>query len=41
MSKFIQRGLEAIDAVVKLIGAATLPAPKLTPIKVVAGKSRR
>ena len=41
MSKIIQRGLDAIDAWVKLIGAATLPAPKLIPVKVVAGKPRR
>ena len=38
MSKIIQRGLDAIDALVKLIGAASLPAPKLIPIKVAAGK---
>ena len=41
MAKIIQRGREAIDALVKLIGAATLPAPKLIPVRVVAGKSRR
>ena len=38
MAKIIQRGLAAIDGLVKLIGAATMPAPKLIPIKVAAGK---
>ena len=41
MPKFIRRGLDALLSLAEQIGAVTLPAPKLIPIKVVAGKSRR
>ena len=41
MPKFIRRGLEAIRALVELIGEATLPTPKRVPVKVGAGKGRR
>ncbi len=41
MPKFIDRSLDAIRALLELIGGATLPAPKLIPIKVTAGKGRR
>ena len=41
MPKIISRGLDAILALVELIGSTTLPVPKLIPIKVTAGKGRR
>ena len=41
MPKIIRRGLEAIGALIELIGEATLPAPKRAPVKVTAGKGRR
>jgi hypothetical protein len=41
MTKFIDRLRDAVVAVVDMIGGATLPAPKLIPIKVTAGKTRR
>ena len=41
MSKYIQRALDALLALVERVGAATLPQPKLIPIKVAAGKPRR
>jgi|GWRWMinimDraft_6_1066014.scaffolds.fasta_scaffold44513_2 hypothetical protein len=40
MPKFIRRGLEAIRALIDLIGEATLPAPKRERVRVVAGKRR-
>jgi hypothetical protein len=41
MPKFIRRGLEALRALVDLIGEATLPAAKPVRVKVGAGKTRR
>ena len=38
--KFIQSGRDAILALIEMIGKATLPQPKLIPIKVTAGKRR-
>ena len=41
MPKFIRRGLDAIRALVDLIGEATFPAPRRERVKVTAGKGRR
>ncbi len=41
MPKFIRQGLDALLALVELAGAATLPPPKLIPIKVVAERTWR
>ena len=41
MTKFIDRVRDAVLALVEAIAGATLPRPKLIPIKVGAGKSRR
>ncbi len=41
MPKFIQRGLDGLLALVELVAGLTLPAPRLIPIKVTAGKDRR
>ena len=41
MIRFIDRLRDAVLAVVEAIGAVTLPVPKLIPIKVATGKSRR
>ena len=41
MPKFIRRGLDVLRALVEAVGAVTLPQPKLIPIKVAAGKSKR
>ncbi len=41
MTKFIDRVRDAFLAVLEAISGATLPQPKLIPIKVVVGKSKR
>ena len=41
MPKFIRRGLDAVRSMIELVAAATLPRPKLVPVRVTAGKSRR
>lgn len=41
MTKLIDRVRDAVVALVEVIAGATMPQPKLIPIKVVAGKSRR
>lgn len=41
MTKFIDRIRDAFLALVEAISGATLPQPKLIPIKVVAGKPKR
>ena len=40
MIKFIDRVRDAVSALVEAIAGATLPQPKLIPIKVTAGKPR-
>ena len=41
MTKLIDRVRDAVLALVEVIAGATLPRPKMIPIKVVAGKPRR
>ena len=41
MTKFIDRVRDAVLALVEVIAGATLPQPKLIPIKAVAAKSKR
>ena len=41
MTKFIDRLRDAVLALADVVAGATLPMPKLIPIKVTAGKPRR
>ena len=41
MTKFIDRVRDAFLALVEAIAGATMPQPKLIPIKVTAGKPKR
>lgn len=40
MPKFIRRGLDAAISMIELVAAATLPRPRLVPVR-VAAKARR
>jgi hypothetical protein len=41
MPKIIRRGLDAVNALIDVIGTVTLPVPKLIPVKVAAAKPKR